>query len=85
MNIAWHHSEGATKPDEVCLNWSPKNVYLHRNIEQIEKTDEQGNAYLVWAYEEAKLSRADYAIYAAELAQANVEYVAVMTDIDLDI
>lgn len=64
--MKWYHSEGAIKPDEVCLNWSPKNVYLHRNIEQIEKTDEQGNTYLVWAYEEAKLSRADYAIYAAE-------------------
>lgn len=84
MNIAWYHSASAIKPGAICLDWSPKNVYLHRNFNQVEKIDDQGNTYLEWEYEEAKISRADYAIYAAENADAKAEYVAMMSDIDIE-
>ena len=66
MNIEWYQSESTIKPEEVCLDWSPKNVYLHRNIRQEERTDADGETHMMWVYDEAKLSRADYAIYAAE-------------------
>lgn len=85
MNIEWYQSESTVKPAEICLDWSPRNVYLHRNIRLEEREEIDGRKYDIWVYEEAKLSRADYAIYAAEQAQANVEYVACMADIDLDV
>lgn len=66
MNIEWYQSESTVKPAEVCLDWSPRNVYLHRNIRQEEREDIDGQTVTMWVYEEAKLSRADYAIYAAE-------------------
>ena len=66
MLIEWYQSESSVKPDEICLDWSPKNVYLHKNIRQEEREDIDGNTREVWVYDEAKLTRADYAIYAAE-------------------
>lgn len=65
MNIEWYQSESTVKPAEVCLDWSPRNVYLHRNIRQEEREDIDGQTVTMWVYEETKLSRSDYAIYAA--------------------
>lgn len=66
MNIEWYQSESTIKPNPICLNWSPKNVYLHKNIRLEEREDIAGRKYDMWVYDEAKLSRADYAIYVAE-------------------
>lgn len=66
MNIEWYQSESTVKPAEVCLDWSPRNVYLHQNIRQEEREDIDGQTVTMWVYEETKLSRADYSIYAAE-------------------
>ena len=66
MTLEWYHSEGTIKPAEVCLDWSPNNVYLHKNIRLEEREDIDGRKYDMWVYDEAKLSRSDYAIYAAE-------------------
>lgn len=79
----WYHSEGATKPETVDLNWSPKNVYLHRNIEQVEKEDEHGETHKVWSYDEAVISKAEYASSLAYQNQANIDFIAMMTDVDL--
>ena len=84
MNIEWRQSERATKPAEVCLDWSPRNVYLHRNIRQEEREDIDGQTETMWVYEEAKLSRADYAIYAAEqTAEDIISAEQEITDHDL--
>jgi hypothetical protein len=85
MGIEWYQSESMIRPDPVCLDWSPNNVYLHRNVHEEERKNLNGSTYTMWVYEEAKLSRADYAIYASEQVQANVDYIAVMSDIDLDV
>ena len=66
MTFEWYQSESTIKPTETCLDWSPRNVYLHRNIRQEEREDIDGHTVTMWIYEEAKLPRADYAIYAAE-------------------
>lgn len=66
MILEWYQSESTVKPDEICLDWSPKTVYLHRNIRQEDREDIDGVKVKMWVYDEAKLSRADYAIYAAE-------------------
>lgn len=66
MTLNWYQSESTIKPAAICLDWSPRNVYLHRNIRQEEREDIDGVTIKMWVYEEAKLSRADYGIYAAE-------------------
>ena len=92
ITLEWYHSEGSREPHEVDLDWAPPSAYspgyayLHKNIQYIEKEDEMtGEKRMVWDYDEAVLSRTNYAIYAAEKAQADVEYVACMTDVDLDV
>ena len=88
MELEWYESEGTQEvaPAPVNLDWSEVLVYLHRNVERVTKEDPvSGETYEVWQYEEAVLSRADYAIYLAELAESNVEYLAIMTDVDLDV
>jgi len=84
MNIEWYQSESTIKPAEVCLDWSPRNVYLHRNIRQEEREDIDGVKIKMWVYDEAKLSRADYAIYAAEkTAEDIISAEQEITDQDL--
>ena len=84
MNIVYAQHEGSQPTMPNIIEITPTMVYLRRNIEQITR-EEDGVEVTLWSYEEACLTRSDYAIYAAELAQANVEYVAVMSDIDLDV
>lgn len=79
MNIEWYKSESTAKPAAICLDWSPRNVYLHRNIRQEEREDIDGQTVTMWVYEEAKLSRADYAIYAA--AQTAEDIIAAEQEI----
>lgn len=85
MNINWYKSEGTqeTAPAPVNLDWSKTYVYLHRNVERVTKTLEDGTTHEVWEYEEAMLTRADYAIYLGEQNAANIDYLAVMTDVDM--
>ena len=85
--MEWRQVEGSQtdKPLELDKVSSSTTVYLRRNIKLVEKEDEDGNTYNVWQYDEVQMSKADYAIYVAENAQANAEYIAMMSDIDLDI
>ena len=84
MTLEWYQSESTVKPNEICLDWSPKTVYLHRNIRLEEREDIDGRKYDMWVYDEAKLTRADYAIYAAEQNAADlIDAEQEITDQDL--
>ena len=86
MIIEYHHTEGTQIEKPATIEFSPSVVYLRKDIEKIGREDfVTGKIVPVWSYNEAVLSHSDYAIYAAEQAQANVEYVACMADIDLDV
>ena len=94
ITLEWYHTQGTQeeRPAEVDLTSAPASsysqgfVYLRKNIQRIEVEDPTtGETHEVWDYDEAILTRADYGIYAAEQAQANLDYLACMTDVDLDI
>ena len=86
IELNWYTSESDGYPEDVDMNSSPTTVYLRRNIEEVEREDpETGDTHTVYVYEEAKLSHADYAIYREELNAANIDYIAAMTDVDLDV
>ena len=86
MTITYIHHEGTqtTRPLAIDTESSAKVVYLRKNIEQITKEDESGEEYTVWSYDEAKLTHEDYALYLGEDNSAKIEYVAMMTDVDLE-
>ena len=49
------------RPKEVDMESSPTTVYMRRNIEQIEKKQENAEEKVKeWQYEEKEMSRAEY-------------------------
>jgi len=69
MQIIWKNVTGCqpNKPDEVDTTSSPTTVYLRRNIQQKEITQNE-ETITVWAYEEAQLTKEEYEEY-LEVAQ----------------
>ncbi len=83
LNFEYHEGSQAEMPSETDTFSSPTVAYVRRNIERIEKEDPQsGETVMLWGYEEAAISYADYAVYIAEQAASKAEYVAMMADID---
>lgn len=87
VNLTYKHHEGsqAERPAEVDTISSPTVYYLRKNIEQVTREDPQtGDEVTLWGYDEAELTPMEYATYVAEEAAAKTEYVAMMSDIDLE-
>lgn len=77
MKITWNKSSSTVRPAEVDYESSPTTVYLHRKIKE---TEQEGTTW--YEYEEAKLSPAEYTVYAAEQSrQDNLAIMAALTDI----
>jgi hypothetical protein len=83
MNIIYKHIEGSQseRPLEVDTISSKSVVYLRKNIERVEKEDEQGIKYEVWSYDEAQLTPDEYSIFLQEDTQSKVEYLIMMLDL----
>lgn len=83
MQLNYRHAESDTCPDEIDKSSSPTTVYVRKNITRVEKENEDGSTHTAYEYDEAKLSRSDYAIYLAENNEAMVDYIAMMEGVDL--
>ena len=77
MKVTWYKTESTTKPKEVDYESSPTTVYLHRKIKSEEREG------VTWfTYEEAKLTPAEYTVYAAEQTREdNLAIMSALTDI----
>ena len=83
--MAWYYAESNNRPEIVDETSSKKYVYARRNIEQRERQDESGRTETYYAWEEMKIPKEDYPIYQLEVQNAaNLDYIAMMSDIDLD-
>ena len=77
MKINWYKSSSTVRPVEVDYESSPTTIYLHRKITE---TEREGVIY--YEYEEAKLTPAEYTIYAAEQTrQDNLAIMSALVDI----
>lgn len=93
MNINYIYSQSSVKPELVDTTSSKKYVYLRKDIMEIQKTDEFSNETItLYEYQEAKLTKAEYQEYLAELSiidiqqqRADIDYIAIMTGIDLEV
>lgn len=70
MVLKWEYAESMSIPAEIDDTSSPTTVYLTRNVQEKQR---EGETY--YAYETAKLTRAEYAEYLAELRLDDVETV----------
>lgn len=81
----WYKSQSTVRPITPDTTSSHYYVYLRKNIEQIETEDESGNTYIMYEYDELKIPKEMYPLYAAEQKdRADIEYLAMMSDIELD-
>lgn len=83
----WYYAEGKERPAIVDKTSSKKWVYIRRNIEEFEREDETDPEIKekFYRWEEMKILKEDYPIYQQEQANAaNIDYIAMINDIDLD-
>jgi predicted nucleotidyltransferase len=93
MYINYVKSESTIKPELVDTTSSKKYVYLRKDIIETQKTDEISNETItLYEYQEAKLTKAEYQEYLAELSiidiqqqRADIDYIAIMTGVDLEV
>lgn len=93
MHINYIKSESTIKPELVDTTSSKKYTYLRKDIIKTQKTDEFSNETItLYEYQEAKLTKAEYQEYLAELSiidtqqqRADIDYIAIMTGIDLEV
>ena len=91
MILNYKKSESSTEPSLVDFTSSKKYVYIRQNI--VEKTrEETGEQHTYYEYEEAKLTKEEYQEYLKELEiidiqkqRADIDYVALMSGIDLEV
>ena len=93
MKLNFIKSQSSVKPDLVDTTSSKVVVYLRQNIVENIKTDEMsGEKTVFYEYEEAKLTKAEYQEYLKELEiidiqkqRADIDYIALMSGIDLEV
>lgn len=81
-----HEGSQAEKPKAVDTTSSATIVYLRRNIKQITRSDDMGEVTL-WQYEEAQCTHDEYDEYVATAqtkARSDIDFIAMMTGVDLD-
>ena len=93
MRLNYIKSQSSVKPELVDTTSSKTTVYIRKNIVENKKTDEMSGEQIVfYEYEEAKLTKAEYQEYLKELEiidiqkqRADIDYIALMSGIDLEV
>ena len=92
MKLNYIKSQSSVKPDLLDTTSSKTTVYIRQNIVENIKTDEMsGKETVFYEYEEAKLTKEEYKEYLKELEiidiqkqRADIDYIALMSGIDLE-
>ena len=93
MKINYTKSESTIKPELVDTSSSKTTVYIRKNIIEKERMDkETGVSTTYYEYDEAKLTKEEYKEYLKELEiidiqkqRADIDYIALMSGIDLEV
>lgn len=85
LKLNYIKSESIIYPELIDAESSKATVYFRKDITQKQRTDEfSGETYTYYEYLEAKVSKADYEKHFQEQTRADVDYIALMTGIDLE-
>ena len=93
MKLNYIKSQSSIKPELIDTTSSKTTVYIRQNIVEVEKTNESDNTSTTfYEYDEAKLTKQEYQEYLKELSiidiqqqRADIDYIALMTGIDLEV
>lgn len=91
MNLNYKKSESAIAPPQIDTTSSKKVVYIRKNIAEERRTDElNGETYIRYRYDEAKIPKAEYTQYQREMesremrqVRADTDYIALMVGVEL--
>lgn len=83
MKLKFYVSESTVEPELLDITSCPDGVYIRRNVTTIQREMEDGALQEMYLYEEAFLSKEDYAVYLAQENAANIDYIAMMQEVDL--
>ena len=59
----WYKSESTAYPELIDTTSSKVYVYVRKNVEEVEREDEEGNKYTVYVYDEMKVPKEVYGIF----------------------
>lgn len=82
--LNYKKAQSAEQPNELDTISSQTTVYLRKNIVEKTTTDENGDKSTYYEYDECKLTKTEYRAYLLEKQRADIDYIALMSDIDLE-
>lgn len=92
MKLNYVKSQSTVRPDLVDSSSSKKYVYIRQNVVEMQSEGIDRETYTYYEYEEAKLTKEEYEQYLKELSiidiqqqRADIDYIALMTGIDLEV
>lgn len=92
MILNYFKSQSSVRPELVDTTSSKHTVYLRRNIIEATESDDRVGTITYYEYDEAKLTRAEYEQYLQEASiadiqqqRADIDYVALMVGVDLEV
>ena len=92
MRLNYEKAYSDTEPDLVDTTSSKSTVYIRHNVVKHTTKTDSGNTITSYEYEEAKLTKAEYQEYLKELEiidiqkqRADIDYIALMSGIDLEV
>ena len=93
MKMNYVKSESTIKPELIDTTSSKTTVYIRKNIIEKERVDEEtGESTPYYEYDETKLTKEEYKEYLKELEiidiqkqRADIDYIALMSGIDLEV
>ena len=93
MKMNYAKSKSTIKPELIDTTSSKTTAYLRKNIIEKERMDKETGDYTTYyEYDEAKLTKEEYQEYLKELEiidiqkqRADIDYIALMSGIDLEV
>lgn len=76
-------SESPTFPVEIDLESSRTTVFVRTNIQAQQRQDMDGSTRTVYTYDESQYTREEYAELQTAKTRADVDYLAIMTGVEL--
>ena len=72
MELVFRKSESSVEPELLDTTSSATHVYIRKNVEQVEKEGPvEGETYKAFQYDEACLTKQEYALYLVDQAVAD--------------
>ncbi|MBQ7562772.1 MAG: hypothetical protein IJT16_02150 [Lachnospiraceae bacterium] len=80
----WKRVQGSIYPPEVDTTSSKKYNYVTKNVTEVQVEQEEGDPVILYEYDQLKINKEDWGLYLlTEKNAANIDYVAMMTDVEL--